>query len=329
MQGPVTVEIYNGEFRRPTRRVRHAAARGRVPQPARCRSPCGIPRRGRGCSTARCCASRHADSGLRRRRRRRAAERHRVRRTGRPVRPHGGCQPGGNAASVSNAEPTVLEQVRAMPDQSLPQAMAVNYLPVQNRCPTMLSLAGRQSQGHGPAIRRGRFRSDLPGFRAAAQHAPPRPDFRQRRNSIAFSDTGMGEHPGYSRRLDGGWLPMPHIRVEENGIVYHQTVFVAPWDKPGVQRAVALPASHTAVRRRVRHRKPRPGALAGHGHAERRGGCREQAASHAARLSGKHCLVQDGDKVAGRRGEAARTAYLRGRGRPIADLGRVPAARRP
>ena len=48
-----------------------------------------------------------------------------------------------------------------------------------------------------------------------------------------FPDTGSGEHPGYSRRLDGGWLPMPHIRVEENGLVYHQIAFVAPWDKPG------------------------------------------------------------------------------------------------
>ena len=130
------------------------------------------------------------------------------------------------------AAPTVLEQVRKMPDQSFAQAVAVNYLPVQNRCPTMLSLVADNRKvmvqrsgeiGFGPTYldfvqQRSRHRL-VPTFGSGTQHA--------------FPDTGIAEHPGYSRRLEGGWLPMPHIRVADNGLVYHQIACVAPWDKPG------------------------------------------------------------------------------------------------
>jgi len=147
--------------------------------------------------------------------------------------------PTGNVAEArrrAEAEPTVLEQVRTMPDQSLAQALAVNYLPVQNRSPTMLSLPADNRKvmvqrggevGFGPTYldfvqQRSRHRL-APTFGSGQQHA--------------FSDTGAGEYPGYSRRLEGGWLPMPHIRVEEGGVVYHQIVCVAPWDRPGAQAA--------------------------------------------------------------------------------------------
>lgn len=127
---------------------------------------------------------------------------------------------------------TILEQVRQLPDQTLAKALEANYLPVQDRSPTMLSLLADNRKvivqrsgevGFGPTYldfvqQRSRLRLS-PTFGSGTQHD--------------FPDSGVGDRPGYSRRLDGGWLPMPHIRVEDGGAVYDQVVFVAPWDQPG------------------------------------------------------------------------------------------------
>ena len=205
------------------------------------------------------------------------------------------------AASLSEtrvrveAEPTVLEQVRVMPDQSLPQAVAINYLPVQNRCPTMLSLQADNRKvmvqrsgevGFGPTyldfVQQRSTHRLVPTFGSGALHR--------------FSDTGVGEHTGYSRRLDGGWLPMPHIRIEENGIAYHQTAFVAPWDKPGVQPpSPYLHPTPVCVAEYVIEnlgQMPMPAAVTLSAVADA-----EKMRPASLESVGKYYLVRDGDKV--------------------------------
>ncbi len=140
------------------------------------------------------------------------------------------------AREHAEARPTVLEEVRSRPDQTLQQALEVNYLPVQDRSPTMLSLVADNRKvivqrsgevGFGPTfldfVQQRSTHRLAPTFGTGTQHD--------------FPDSGVGDRPGYSRFLDGGWLPMPHIRVEENGAVYHQIVFVAPGDLPGAPPA--------------------------------------------------------------------------------------------
>lgn len=135
------------------------------------------------------------------------------------------------ARARAASEPTILEQVRALPDQTFAQALEANYMAVQDRGPTMLSLAADNRKvivrrsgevGFGPTyldfVQQRNRHLLTPTFGTGAQHT--------------FSDTGVGDLPGYSRRLDGGWLPIPHIRVEEDGVAYHQLAHVAPWDDP-------------------------------------------------------------------------------------------------
>ena len=117
---------------------------------------------------------------------------------------------------------TILEEVRALPDQTLAQALAKTHRAAQNEGPVMLSLAchntkfvvDRDGDVHFPAL-------------------PPTND-----NWFAFAAVldvtfADGQQDRFQRRLEGGWLPMPLLTIERAGIRYSERAFVAPDDEDG------------------------------------------------------------------------------------------------
>jgi len=110
---------------------------------------------------------------------------------------------------------TVLERVRAMPDQTFAQALAAVHNPVQDNGPMMLSLA---CDKHKTIVQR----EGAVQFRSSAD-AP---------ETYPYTLTpcfGTGKNEGLSRHLEGGWLPIVVDEVKEGGVVYRQRTFVAPW----------------------------------------------------------------------------------------------------
>ncbi len=112
---------------------------------------------------------------------------------------------------------TILEQVRALPDQDYGRALAKTYDPRQSVSATMLSLAAGNRK----------FIVD----RSGVIHYGPVTQF------VAIEayplqmtpQFGSGKNEGLTRALDGGgWLPIPVTRVSENGIRYSERTFVAP-----------------------------------------------------------------------------------------------------
>lgn len=99
---------------------------------------------------------------------------------------------------------TILDKVREMPDQRFSQAMEKVHRPVQDNGPTMLSLAWDNAKF-----------------------------VVEREGSIRYNDftalIRMGEGGRMSRHLWGGWLPVPEVNMEENGLVYTERTFVAPY----------------------------------------------------------------------------------------------------
>lgn len=131
-------------------------------------------------------------------------------------------------ASIADRR-TILEKVRHRPDQEFEKAVDTLYIPKQDRSPTLISLGWDDRKvvversgmiGYGPMYLdyvqfRNRYRV-IPQFGSGANHQ--------------FPDSGIGTHAGYKRDLDGGWMPMPRITVQEGGVVYQQVVYVAPFD---------------------------------------------------------------------------------------------------
>jgi len=110
---------------------------------------------------------------------------------------------------------TVLHRVREMPDQTFAQALAAVHNPVQDNGPTMLSLA---CDNHKTIVQREgavQFRSSADAPETYPYTLTPR--------------FGSGRSEGFARRLDGGWLPIVVNEVKEEGVVYRQRTFVAPW----------------------------------------------------------------------------------------------------
>lgn len=119
--------------------------------------------------------------------------------------------------SISNKE-TILQRVRKMPDQIFENSVSKLYLPVQDRSPTMLSLAFDNRK--------------VIVDRFGAVHVGPLSLIGVYfMNPIEVSPQfGSGSNTAFMRYLDNDWMPMPHIRVQENDIVYQQSVCVAPFD---------------------------------------------------------------------------------------------------
>lgn len=121
---------------------------------------------------------------------------------------------------------TILEQVRAMPDQTFDQAMTRTHHDFQHEGPVLLSLACDNTKfvvdRDGAVV--GVTTTNAASDRSAV-FAQMRPQF------------GDGKPDKLTRALEGGWLPIPIITVERNGVLYHQRSFVAPWEEPGTNPA--------------------------------------------------------------------------------------------
>jgi len=117
---------------------------------------------------------------------------------------------------------TILDEVRALPDQTLARAMAKTHHAAQDEGPVMLSLSCDNTKY--VVERNGEVRFPV---------APPRNDDwfgSAGRLRIAFGD---GSAAPTRRTLDGGWLPIPIITAERDGVRYTERCFVAPTDADG------------------------------------------------------------------------------------------------
>ncbi|MCE5198114.1 MAG: NPCBM/NEW2 domain-containing protein [Armatimonadota bacterium] len=120
---------------------------------------------------------------------------------------------------------TVLERVNSMPDQTFEQAMEHVHRAAADNGPTMLSLA---CNNHKFAqYKDGHIEWDNdPAVYDCIDHEAPhwyachfRPEF------------GSGNRDNITRHLTDGWIPIPVMSVTDNGVVYNQRTFVAPYDK--------------------------------------------------------------------------------------------------
>lgn len=117
---------------------------------------------------------------------------------------------------------TILDEVRALPDQTLAQAMARTHHDAQDEGPVMLSLSCDNTKC--VVERNGEVR-----FPDAAI-----------RNDDWFGSAGRlrvvcadGQRDRASRTLEGGWLPIPVMTVERDGVRYTERVWVAPTGADG------------------------------------------------------------------------------------------------
>lgn len=117
---------------------------------------------------------------------------------------------------------TILAQVRALPDQTLAQAMTKTHHETQREGPVLLSLACDNTKFS--VDRDGVVRCLVTTNAAIANHET-RFELRPQ-----FAD---GKAGSLSRALDGGWLPIPVTTFVQDGVVYRQRSFVAPADEPG------------------------------------------------------------------------------------------------
>ncbi len=121
---------------------------------------------------------------------------------------------------------TVLQRVRERPDQSFTQAFGKVHNPIQDRGPTMLSLAcdNRKFVVH----RDGAIR-----FKPYDRPDDPitKPQYVLRRFEYELRPRfGQGASQQVTRQLTGEWLPIPLTAVTEGDVVYRQWTCVAPLD---------------------------------------------------------------------------------------------------
>ena len=121
---------------------------------------------------------------------------------------------------------TILEEVRALPDQTFEQAMAKTHHDFQNEGPVSLSLACDNAK----------FVVERDGtvyFHTSTNVAE---DWFGRAGEMA-AHFGEGQPGTMTRTLDGGWLPIPVITTAKEGLILRQRSFVAPCDEPGSEPA--------------------------------------------------------------------------------------------
>jgi hypothetical protein len=117
---------------------------------------------------------------------------------------------------------TVLQQVRELPDQTFEDAMARTHHDAQREGPVMLSLACDNNKfvvARDGAVRFQTTTNLTDDWFATAGEMHPQ-----------FGGIGPGL---LTRSLDGGWLPIPVIATERDGLRYSQRTFVAPCDEAG------------------------------------------------------------------------------------------------
>jgi hypothetical protein len=117
---------------------------------------------------------------------------------------------------------TILQQVRAHPDQTVAAAMEKVHHPVQNTQPILLSLACDNNKfivsRDGSIEPRVVFQND--GIDLASNTSP-----RGSRMSVTF---GSGASAERTRHLDGAWLPAPVMTCSEAGVNYRERVMAVP-----------------------------------------------------------------------------------------------------
>lgn len=118
---------------------------------------------------------------------------------------------------------TLLQEVRERPDQTLAQAMARVHNPAQNLLPTMLSLA---CDNHKFVVER----SGAVQFAAAQETADAMQLYPPKNLAAMRPQFGSGRNEGFSRRLEGGWLPMTVTEQREGGLVYRTRSCVLPME---------------------------------------------------------------------------------------------------
>jgi hypothetical protein len=126
------------------------------------------------------------------------------------------------ARRTVSRQKSIRQLVSQMPDQTLAQAMAKTHHEAQREGPVMLSLACENTKF--VVEREGAIQ-----FQPAAQ---PAADWFASA-ALVQPRFGAGPPDKTTRHLDGGWLPIPVITVEQGGAVYCQRTFVAPYDEPG------------------------------------------------------------------------------------------------
>lgn len=115
---------------------------------------------------------------------------------------------------------TILDQARRLPDQTFAQAMAKVHHAKQDSGPMLLSLS---CDNH-------KFVAQRDG--GIVRVALPETDYS---TTVEFKTTsrvlptfGTGNPQEQTRRLEGGWLPIPIVEVREGDVLYTQKTFVAP-----------------------------------------------------------------------------------------------------
>ena len=104
---------------------------------------------------------------------------------------------------------TILEEVREMPDQTFAQAMARTHHDAQREGPVMLSLACDNAK----------FVVDRDGTLRFQATTNLTDDWFATAGAI-HPRFGEGPPAALTRRLEGGWLPIPVITAENRGVRY-------------------------------------------------------------------------------------------------------------
>ncbi|MBN2577821.1 MAG: NPCBM/NEW2 domain-containing protein [Pirellulales bacterium] len=126
---------------------------------------------------------------------------------------------------------SMLEEVRQRPDQDFRHACAVIHHPLQDRqswVPMMISLACDNRKflvyrDGSLVFNEYKHSDDYPGENDGIHTVAA--NIGQWRMVPGF---GGGQGLQISRRLAGGWLPMPVTTVKDKNITYRQTTFIAP-----------------------------------------------------------------------------------------------------
>jgi len=114
--------------------------------------------------------------------------------------------------------PSYLDQVRSRPDQTFEQALASVHREVQDRGPTMLSLACDNCK----------FVADEDGTLGRYREGQAHPSYEVR----ATPEFGVGGAKRPVRRLCRGWYPVPELTFSDGPVTYTQRAFVAPFGAP-------------------------------------------------------------------------------------------------
>ena len=131
---------------------------------------------------------------------------------------------------------TLRQRVHEMPDQTFERALEVVHKPIQDRGPMMVSLACDQRKfiayRHGPVA----FKTDYEPsavFDGTTKRSGRQYPWPYELHAVY----GDGNYEKIDRHLDGGWLPLPVTSVDEDGVIYRTRTFVAPLDEEPITGA--------------------------------------------------------------------------------------------